>query len=170
MFSLGAAIFLVALAWASISFLQPSETYLSPPVRQYDPRIYAPHKYILMPGDTLRVPVTITNAGTMSDTFTIVSTTTKHWANVTKIPTSVNMSPGESLSLEIPFVIPRDVKENESASASVTVSSMNNPNMTDFVKSEVGVSLKDLDADGVPDEVDNCPTIANRDQTPCDKK
>lgn len=140
------------------------ETAISPPVSRFDPRVSAINQIVILPGDSFLIPFTIRNAGSEADTITISVQSNSSWADISGLPNSLNLGPGETVKVSIPFLIPFSALDGESTIVSVRVQSTRNPLMIDSAQIKATVSSQDTDGDGIPDVVDNCPTVLNPSQ------
>lgn len=122
---------------------------------------------VITPGREYQLEYTVSNNGTLADTYTLTVNEPMGWTNATSLPQELSLAPGETIDFEINLKVPSG-PDSEMA-LELAVLSDSNPLIGDSIRSVVTVSNADEDGDGIPYSVDNCPVIPNPNQADYDE-
>jgi beta-lactam-binding protein with PASTA domain len=135
---------------------------------QYSVTIRERNPGFALPGTTVDYRLILINSGTEADTYTISSNSDTGWALLSSLPSTIVLSAGESIALDISVVVPSDAREGQRELVTVNAQSDTSPPISDDLQTRIVVSVNDADFDGVPDEADNCVDVANTGQIDSD--
>jgi len=136
---------------------------------QFSVTITGPGNLFALPGSTTQYVLSLTNTGTDEDTYSIEGNSLEGWVNLMTLQNNINLEPGENHEISIEVMVPNNTSQGTEERVTITAQSQSNSNIFDSNHTSIVVSLLDKDQDGIPDENDNCSSVANADQTDSDQ-
>lgn len=107
--------------------------------------VTGPATVFMVAGKSTTYRYKVTNTGDNPDTFAVSAIAVQTWANLSSLPPTVELNPGESSMLAIPVSIPGSSLSGSTDKLTVTVNSIASPAMMDAAETITIVSIAAID-------------------------